>query len=128
MKKPLLIVLGVLLVGAIAAYAVFNPGRKPGTEVYVTKVEGGDVVSVVTASGEDQARTKVNISSNIFGAIVALPVKEGDTVRKGDVLVRIDRERNSAEANSPEASRRMAPSGVEHEGNRHRPWDRQLRR
>jgi len=83
---------------------------------------------VVTWGGEVQARTKVNISSNIFGAIVALPVKEGGIVRKGDVLVRIDPERYNAEAHSLEASLRMARVGVEQEENRHRTLESQLRR
>ena len=78
--------------------------KKSGTEVFVAKAEGGEIVSVVSASGEIQPMTKVNISSQVYGEIVAIPVKEGQLVKKGQVLLKIDPEQYLTEVNSLSAS------------------------
>ena len=68
-----------------------------GDNVYVAEVTRGDIVTEVTGTGVVQARTKVNISSEIYGQIVDIPVKEGQVVSKGDLLVRIDPEKYRSE-------------------------------
>jgi HlyD family secretion protein len=128
MKKALAIGAGVIVIGVIVYFSIFNPRGKSGAEVYLVKVESGEVVSVVSANGEIQPRTKVNISSNIPGEIVAIPVKEGDRVSKGQQLVRIDQERHVQEVRSREASLRMAQISVEQEQTRNRTLESQLRR
>jgi HlyD family secretion protein len=54
------------------------------------KVSRRDLVSIVTASGKVQPKRKVDVSSDITGRIVDLPVKEGDEVQRGQIVVRID--------------------------------------
>lgn len=49
-----------------------------------------DITEIVTASGKVQPEVEVKISSDVSGEIVELLVKEGDTVKKGDLLLRID--------------------------------------
>src|SRR5262245_6612357 len=56
-----------------------------------------DLSSFVTATGRIEARTKVNVQSSVIGEIVELPVKEGDVVKKGDLIVQIDPVRYRAE-------------------------------
>lgn len=97
----------VLVVGAIVVASVFSKSEETGTEVYYGKAETRDLASVVTATGQIQARTKVNVQSSVIGEIVGLPVKEGDVVRKGDLLVQIDPERYRSEVDRLAANLRV---------------------
>src|SRR5437762_12388362 len=61
-----------------------------GTVVRVEPVVRGDLVEFVSASGEVEPRTKVSISARVVARINALPLDEGQIVKKGDVLVQFD--------------------------------------
>lgn len=78
-----LVVIGVLVLAAA------KRGNK-AVEVREEKVQRRDLVASVTASGQVQPRTKVDISSDVSGRIVKLSVKEGDMVKKGQFLLQID--------------------------------------
>jgi HlyD family secretion protein len=58
--------------------------------VRLEAVANRSLVATVTASGRITPKRAVDISADITGRIVSLPVEEGDRVRKGDLLVRID--------------------------------------
>lgn len=83
--------LGILIVvaagGAVAAKA--RSGEKP-TEVRLEAVQKRDLVASVTASGQVQPKTKVDVAADLSGRIVRLAVKEGDIVKKGQFLLEID--------------------------------------
>src|SRR5690348_2478268 len=79
----------VALVAGVLVLAAATRGNKP-TDVREEKVERRDLVASVTASGQVQPRTKVDISSDVSGRIVKLAVKEGDVVKKGQFLLQID--------------------------------------
>jgi len=64
--------------------------RQPATEVRLEKVAKRDLTSIVTASGSIEPKKKVDVSADITGRIVDLPVREGDMVQRGQVVVRID--------------------------------------
>ena len=68
------------------------------------KVEKIDLVSKVTANGKIQARRKVDMSALVMGQIVNLAVKEGDHVKKGQLLLQIDQAQLAAQAQGREAS------------------------
>ena len=87
--KVLLIVAGVVIVGGFVILSA-SKRRQPTVEVRMEKVSRRDLVSIVTASGKVQPKRKVDVSSDITGRIVDLPVKEGDEVQRGQVVVRID--------------------------------------
>jgi HlyD family secretion protein len=87
--KFLLIGAGVVVVVGLVAVSAARR-RQPTVEVRLEKVAKRDLVSIVTASGKIQPKRKVDVSSDITGRIVALPVKEGDLVERGQVVVRID--------------------------------------
>jgi len=111
MRKRLFIIGGVIVVLAVIIGLTLATSGKKSDEVDVYKVERGDVSPTVTADGLIAARDMVNISSQVMGEIIALPFKEGDRVKKGDVLVRIDPatyERDVASAKASLASARVA--------------------
>jgi RND family efflux transporter MFP subunit len=66
-------------------------GRGAAVEVELGRVEKRAVFrSTVTASGEIVAERYADVGSSVMGRLVSLPVKEGDRVRKGQVVARID--------------------------------------
>ena len=82
---------GVVIVGIAAFMAVTAAKRgNKGTEVRVETVQKRDLVASVTASGQVQPQTKVDVAADISGRIVRLAVKEGQTVTKGQFLLEID--------------------------------------
>jgi HlyD family secretion protein len=84
-KKYLLAGAGVILLVIIIV-----GGRKRGVEVKIETVDTHDLVSSVTASGQIQPHTKVDISADITGRITRLAVQEGDSVTQGQFLLEID--------------------------------------
>jgi HlyD family secretion protein len=81
---------GIALVFVAAVGLSTAARRDRAVEVRLEEVKGRFLVSTVTASGQIAPQRKVDISADITGRIVRIPVKEGDWVKKGDLLVRID--------------------------------------
>jgi HlyD family secretion protein len=84
----------VVLAGVVAASVIRD--RRSKVTVQTQKVGKLDLVSMVSASGEVKPKKFVNISANVSGRITNLYVQEGDAVRKGQVLARIDSTRFEA--------------------------------
>jgi len=103
----------VLLVGAVVGASLLGKQKQKGEEVYMAKAARRTVVSAVSASGQIQPKTKVNVQSSVIGEIVKLPVKEGDPVRRGDLLVQVDPDRYRAEVDRLEATVRMNRIAIE---------------
>jgi HlyD family secretion protein len=80
------ITLAIVIIGVTSAMK----GRNKATEVRMEKVQRRDLVASVTASGQVQPHTKVDISADISGRIVRLAVKEGQMVTAGQFLLEID--------------------------------------
>ena len=94
--------IALLLVGAVAVTAM--RGNNKGTEVRIEGVEKRDLIASVTASGQIQPRTKVDLSADITGRITRLAVKEGQMVTKGQFLLRIDPAQAQAAVQRAEAA------------------------
>jgi len=88
--KRLLIIGGALLVILIVVVIITKGGGHEKTRVATEKAEKRSIVEVVSASGKVQPEVEVKLSSDVSGEIVELLVKEGDTVQKGDLLLRVD--------------------------------------
>ncbi|MBF9238923.1 efflux RND transporter periplasmic adaptor subunit [Hymenobacter sp. BT683] len=91
-NRLLYILVGVLLV-ALVGYTVAKKqgwiGKPSGVEVLVSKAGPTTIVEKVSASGKLQPETEVKISPDVSGEIIQLYVQEGDSVRKGQLLLRI---------------------------------------
>ncbi len=90
--KYLLIAVGVLIVLAIVGKqtGVISSGKE--ILVAVDKASNATITETVAASGKIQPETEVKISADVSGEIVELAVIEGQKVKQGDLLVRIDPE------------------------------------
>jgi HlyD family secretion protein len=89
MKRFLII--GGILVTLLIIIVIWKKGSGSETlKVATEKAIKRDITEIVSASGKVQPEIEVKISSDVSGEIVELLVKEGDTVRKGDLLLRID--------------------------------------
>lgn len=73
-------------------------------EVTIKAVERGDITSTVTATGTVQPEVEVVITSEVPGEIIELPVKDGDSVSKGDLLVRVNPDTLEAQVKQQEAA------------------------
>ncbi|MCX6157830.1 MAG: efflux RND transporter periplasmic adaptor subunit [Ignavibacteriota bacterium] len=89
-KKKRILWIGIIAVIILIVVAVVLSGKKEKLiEVQTEKVMRQNITQIVTATGKIQAETKVVISAEVSGEIISLPFKEGDVVKKGDVVVKI---------------------------------------
>jgi HlyD family secretion protein len=102
--KKIAISAGVVVGLAIIVAVTVHQSGKNVVTVQTGKVERLDLAAVVSGSGEIKPKTYVNIGSNAFGKITHLFVKEGDHVRKGQVLAQLENVQSSADVNANEAS------------------------
>ncbi len=102
-KKIALIVGGVIILLAIVVVTV-EQSRKGVVAVQTGKVVREDLTSVVTASGEIKPKVQVNIGSNAFAKITHLYVKEGDRVKKGQMLAMLDNVQPTADVSANDSA------------------------
>lgn len=115
LKRSRKIALGVvaLLVVLIVVSVVWQKQKAGVIGVQSGKVARQNLASVVTASGEVRPRNYVNINSQSFGRIVEILVKEGDRVRRGQMLLRIDAVQPAAEVEGQQALVKSSEAAVE---------------
>src|SRR5207245_8575290 len=102
--KKIAIVAGVvILLLAMVGFTV-HQSRKNVVTVQTGKAERLDLASVVSASGETKPKTYVNIGANAFGKITKLYVKEGDQVKKGQLLAQLENVQSAADVSATQAS------------------------
>lgn len=102
-KKIAIIVGGVALVAAIVFFSI-KQANKGVVTVQTAKVGRQDLTSIVTASGEVRPKTYSNVLGEGFGKITGIAVKEGDHVKKGDVLLRVENIQPSADVDAQQAA------------------------
>lgn len=92
-KKKLWIILGATAVLAIIIIAAVVKGKRDeGIKIATEKVMRRTIIQTVSANGKIQPEKDIKISPYISGEVVELYVKEGDQVKKGDLLAKIDPE------------------------------------
>src|ERR1700687_6192368 len=102
--KKILIGSGCAIVVVVIASIAVYQSRKGVVTVQTGKAGRQDLASIVSASGEVRPKTYVNIGANAFGKITRLYVKEGDRVRKGQLLAQLENVQSSADVNATQAS------------------------
>ena len=89
-KKWLWIGLAVVVVVALVVANVIRSRVGKVESVQLARVRLEDITSRVRAPGKIEAKTQVKVSADIMGKIVVLAVKEGDRVRKGQLMLQLD--------------------------------------
>src|SRR5262245_18413687 len=102
-KKLIVAALLVMTIGSMVGYGLVARNRGV-IGVQAGKVLRQDLTQTVTANGEVKPKKYVNISSNMMGRIVHMPVKEGDHVRNGDLLIRLESVQTESDVTSAQAS------------------------
>ncbi len=90
-NNKLLYILGAITIIALVVAIIVGKNKKnnEAKEVEIQQVAKRDIIQTVTASGKIYPEEEVKISSEVSGEIIELTVKEGDYVKKGQLLVRI---------------------------------------
>ena len=88
MKKYLILAVVVVAIAAIGAYAIYK--KTPEPTYRTAKVERGDIVSTVSATGTVGAVITVQVGTQVSGTIQQLFVDFNSQVRKGQVIAQID--------------------------------------
>lgn len=115
-KKTIFILLGIaiglilLLVGLKKGGVIGNNDESKVVEL--SKVAQTTIVETVSATGKIQPEIEVKISSEVSGEIIALPIKEGQQVKKGDLLVRINPDLYESGVNRSVASMSTTKAGL----------------
>ena len=113
-KKKLLLSGILVLIAASGAGYYFKYVKDTGVITVETgKVVRQDLTQSVSSNGEIKPKKSVNISSNAMGRIVNMPVREGDHVREGTLLIRLESIQTEADVKSAEAMLDAAQSETE---------------
>src|SRR5688572_7239258 len=105
--RVVLWIVGIVIVAGTIAGIVVHKDREK-VAVQTAKIARRDLTSIVSSSGEVKPKRYVDLSANVSGRIVDLAVKEGDRVKSGQVLVRIDSTRFAAGAKQSDEAVRAA--------------------
>jgi HlyD family secretion protein len=103
-KWKIIIGLGVVVVAGAGVYASTVYSKHGVVTVQTGHAVRQDLTSVVTASGEVKPKNYINIGANAMGEIRQLLVKEGDKVRKGQLLARIEDVQPEADVQAQKAN------------------------
>ena len=103
MKKILLIVSAVIV--AIVLVAVFIVKQQSGyTKVLTAKIHHQDLATIVSGTGQVKPKTYVNVGATSFGRITHLYVKEGDHVKRGQVIATVENVQPEANVQAQKAT------------------------
>lgn len=117
MSKSLKIIIGLVVVVLVLLVAGSKMGwfGKKGNfkQVSTEKVQLKEIVETVSATGKIYPEVEVSISSEVSGEIIELPIKEGNQVKKGDLLVKVNPDLIESALNRAEASYQNTQAGLE---------------
>jgi len=89
-QQKVLVGVAIVAVLGLGAWLSITQRRDQGIEVRTEVVRRHDLVQIVTASGNIRARRTVDISSDVSARVAELLIEEGDDVRRGQTLLRLD--------------------------------------
>jgi HlyD family secretion protein len=89
-KKKVIIIASLLVLAAVVGLMVLRSKREKPIQVTTQKVARHDLTSIISASGEVKPKKNVNISAHVPGRIIKIGVVEGQEVKEGDFLLKLD--------------------------------------
>jgi HlyD family secretion protein len=110
-RKILVFSVIIAVVAGLTALAVFRK-REPVITIQTEKVGRKSLTEIVVANGKIQPVLQVKISPEVSGEIIELPVKEGQTVKKGDLIMKIKPDFYIARRNEAGASYKSSLAGL----------------
>jgi len=111
MKKILLIGLAVVVTAVLVV--VFIVKQQSGyTKVVTAKLQRADLSTVISGTGQIKPSTYVNVGANVMGRVTHFYVKEGDSVKKGEVLAQIENVQQAANVTGQEAAIAAAKTDI----------------
>lgn len=112
-KKKIFIFSGLgAVVLILVLVVVIGGGKENIVTVQTEKTSTRTITQIVNASGKIQPETSVKINAEVSGEITALPVKEGDKLKRGDLLVRIKPDQYQAQVDRAEAGLASAKASL----------------
>ncbi|NNE27993.1 MAG: HlyD family efflux transporter periplasmic adaptor subunit [Saprospiraceae bacterium] len=120
-RRPLILIVGFLVfLGLIFGLKYFTGKDKDTVKVSVSKVEKRTIKEQVSASGKVYPATEVKITSDVSGEVIELYVEEGDSVKSGQLLAKVNPdvyqsavERSAAILSGAKAQAANAKAGIE---------------
>jgi len=114
--KKILIIGGIAII-LLTAFAVFAKksgmiGKETFTKVVVEAVDNQEVIGIVTASGKIYPQTEVKVSPDVPGEIIELYVEEGDSVKAGQLLLKLKPDDYSTAINRSVSTYNNAQAGI----------------
>lgn len=113
-KRWLMIVIAIVVV--ILFFGLFTANmlrdKEKAQEVTTVKARRGRLVQTVPGTGRVYPEVQVNISANVAGEITGIYVEEGDQVKRGNLLVTLDRERYDAAVEQAQSSQKSAEAAL----------------
>jgi len=97
-KKKIIIISAVVIVICLIILFNLRSQREKTIKVTVEKVKKDDLTSIISASGEIKPKKNINISAHLPGRIVKIGVEEGQEVKNGDFLLKLDSTQYEANA------------------------------
>ena len=103
-KWKIIITIVALVLAGVGIYASTVYANRGVVTVQTARVVRQDLTSLVTASGEIKPKNYINIGANAMGQLTEVAVKEGDRVRRGQLLARIENVQPEADVQAQQAS------------------------
>jgi HlyD family secretion protein len=111
MKKVLLIGLAVIVTAGLVAFMVYKQ-QSGYTKVLTAKLAKQDLATVVSGTGQIKPKTYVNVGATSFGRITHLYVKEGDLVKKGQIIATVENVQPEANVDAQKATIAAAKTDI----------------
>jgi HlyD family secretion protein len=115
-KKRIYIIIGSAIALVVVLVALSKAGiignKDKGIEIETAKADEITIIETVSATGKIQPEIEVKISSEVSGEIIALPVKEGQVVKKGELLVKINPDLYTSGYNRTVSNLSVSKSGL----------------
>ncbi len=114
-KKNIYIVLTILVV-FVVAIAAFRGVFTPAVEVEATtigQIYPSQTLTILNASGYVVAQRKAAVASKVTGRLISIAVEEGDVVKKGDIIARLENEDSAAAQKQAAANLEASRAEVE---------------